>query len=420
MPIACALIPRFSLLTVLGERRELMGKALALAPEPGGPQVIGQTSGAAEAFGVRAGMALGEALSRCPQLTLAEPDPEQAEETWETTLGRLEGIGAGIESHCAGEAFFAAGGLRRLWGGSVEGVLVRAGGVIGGPVRLGAGPSRLGAYAAALAMPPRRVRRRRGPGPEAVVRSGFVLVPDGAAQAFLAPLSVRLLSERLASNWERATIPGLLERLGIRTLGELAALPDDAVADRFGEAGLVALAMARGIEAPLCPREPREDIAERLELHEAASGLELERVAELLVDRLLANPARRGRSIRRLRLAAQLVSGGGWRVDVTLRLASADRERLRLALTPKLTELPSPAAGLTLRALELGEAEGAQATLHDDSNERRRERLGEAVRQVRAAGGREAVLRVLELDPASRVPERRATLTPFPEGEGIA
>ena len=36
------------------------------------------------------------------------------------------------------------------------------------------------------------------------------------------------------------------------------------------------LRMARGIESPLRPRAPREDIAERLELHEAALGLELE------------------------------------------------------------------------------------------------------------------------------------------------
>ncbi len=414
MPVACALLPRFALLTVLSDRRELLGKAVALGPEPGGPQVIGQASGAAEAFGVRAGMGLGEALSRCPALALVEPDPERAEEAWEATLSALEGIGAAVESRRAGEAFFALGGLRRLWGGAAEGVLARARQVIGGPVRLGAAPGRLSAYAAALAMPSRRARRRRPPA-GAIVRGGFVIVAEGAARSFLAPLSVRLLAERLASSWERATIPGLLERLGIRTLGELADLPDDAVADRFGEPGLAALTMARGVEGPLRPREPREEIAERLELEEAASGPELEHATELLVDRLLANPARRGRSIRRLRLAARLVSGGGWRVDVIPRVASADRGRLRLALVPRLAELPAPASHLTLRALAMGEAEGDQGSLSDDGRERRRERLGEAVRQARAAGGREAVLRVLELDPESRVPERRATLTPFHE-----
>ena len=55
--IACALIPRFALLAVLEGRRELLFKPLALAPEPGGPQVVGEASGPAEAFGIRAGMA---------------------------------------------------------------------------------------------------------------------------------------------------------------------------------------------------------------------------------------------------------------------------------------------------------------------------------------------------------------------------
>jgi protein ImuB len=53
-----------------------------------------------------------------------------------------------------------------------------------------------------------------------------------------------------------------------------------------------------------------------------------------------------------------------------------------------------------------------------DARERRRARLAEAVRQARAAAGRDAVLRVLEVDPGSRVPERRATLAPFPEPQG--
>jgi protein ImuB len=40
------------------------------------------------------------------------------------------------------------------------------------------------------------------------------------------------------------------------------------------------------------------------------------------------------------------------------------------------------------------------------------------VRQARTAAGRDAVLRVVEVDPGSRVPERRALLTPFPEPGG--
>ena len=47
----------------------------------------------------------------------------------------------------------------------------------------------------------------------------------------------------------------------------------------------------------------------------------------------------------------------------------------------------------------------------------RRGRLAEAVRQARQAAGADAALRVLEVDPGSRVPERRAVLAPFLEGE---
>ncbi len=68
MIVACALIPRFALLATLGDRKALLSGPLALAPEPGGPQAIGETSGPAEAFGVRAGMHLGEALELLRQV----------------------------------------------------------------------------------------------------------------------------------------------------------------------------------------------------------------------------------------------------------------------------------------------------------------------------------------------------------------
>ncbi len=98
---------------------------------------------------------------------------------------------------------------------------------------------------------------------------------------------------------------------------------------------------------------------------------------------------------------------------MNLREASAERERLLLTLAPKLGELPGPATSLALRALELGPCAYDQGGLARSPSDRRRERIAEAVRQARAAGGRDAVLRVLEVEPDSRVPERRAMLTPY-------
>jgi protein ImuB len=402
--IVCALIPRLMLTSALGDRRsELLGRPVALAPEPGGPQVIGEASGAAEAFGVRAGMRLGEALSRCPSLTLVAPDPVRAEAVWEGSLRALESIGARVEPSRPGEAFFAAAALRGLYG-EVEQVLVRARRVLQPPARVGAGPNRLCARAAAA-----RMRARRP----------AIAVSGSAARRLLAGLPVEALRDRFGDEWAGAGIPDTLRRLGVLTLGELAELPADAIADRFGEPGLRALRLARGDDEPLRRRRPRDEIECRLGLPEAASGQQLEHALGLLVERLLAHPARAERTIRRLRIEARLAGGGGgWRCEVVLRSASADAERLLLALTPRLGELPGPASWLGLRAVELGPEAGEQGQLGRSPAEERRGRLTEAVRQVRSAAGRDAVLRVVEIDPRSRVPERRAILAPFSERDG--
>ncbi|HYH47102.1 MAG TPA: hypothetical protein VEG34_15580, partial [Thermoanaerobaculia bacterium] len=374
--IACALIPRLSLSSALGNRRELIGRPVALAPEPGGPQVVGEASGAAEAFGIRAGMRLAEALSRCPGLVLVPADPVRAEAVWEDFLRRLESMGAAVEPARPGEAFFATEPLRAVCGGP-EAVLGRARRVLRPPVRLGAGPNRVCAHAAAA-----RMRARRPP----------LVVAGSGAKRLLESLPVSALHGRLGSGRHRSpgshATPGReakevacldsLERLGVATLGQLAALPAEAVADRFGRPGLRALSLARGVEEPLQPRRPRENLVEHLGLPEALSGQQLERALELLVERLLANPVRAGRTIRKLGLEARLSAGGGWRSEVTLRQASADAQRLRLALAPRLAELPGPAGVLGLRALELGPEAGDQARLSPSPEDERRGRLAEA------------------------------------------
>jgi protein ImuB len=335
-------------------------------------------------------MRMGEALSRCPELVLIPPDPERAERSWEEALRRLEGIGAEVESERAGEAFFEAGGLERLWGG-IEGVLRRVRREMGRSTRLGVGPGRFCAYVAAA-------------------RSGGI-VPDAGAREYLDPLPVSLLCGRLGDGDD---LPNELERLGISTLGRLAGLPQDAVADRFGRLGLRAWRLARGEDEPLRPRPVREAIAVELELPEAVTGQQLERSLELLISRLLAHGERRDRTLRSLRLSASLAAGGGWRRQVALRRASADPTRLADALLPHLSLLPAPAASLRLEAMGLGPETGEQLSLSSPEQERGR-RISEAVRQTRSAAGADAVLRVLEVDPESRVPERREVLMPFPE-----
>ena len=405
--IVAVLLPRFSLLVALaGERQELLGKPVALAPELGRAQYIGETSPAAEVHGVRAGMRLGEAMARCPKLALVPPDPAGAAEAWERVLAALESIGAAVEPGAPGAVCFDASGLLGLHGG-IEGVLSAVRRALERPARLAAAPSRFAALAAAARTRARKPIVVQGPlGARADRERGR---SAAVARHFLAPLPVDLLGldERVAALAEP------LERLGIRTLDELAKLPRAKVADRFGATGITAWELARGEgDAPL-PRQPMQRLRERLDLPESSMGPALERALALLVDRLLARRERRGRTIRAAVLEATLVEGGTWRERVVFREALADPARMRLVLIPRLAGLPAPAEALALVVERFGPAAADQPSLLEDSVAVRRARLREAVRQARVAAGPEAALRVLAVEPGSRVPERRAVLTPF-------
>jgi protein ImuB len=396
--IVCVHLPRFELVVAAGGPQALAGRALAIAPTVAS-QCVGEVSGAAEACGVTAGMTLGEALARCPDLGLVAADPLGVAQAWEAAARALEGIGAALELAGVGLAYFHEDGLRRVHGGE-HGVIAAARNALARPVRIGVGPTRFCALAAAL-----EVRSRRA-----------VVVDGRGARRYLASQSVDLLRFRA----ETGALVEPLRRLGIGTLGELTALGADAMADRFGEPGSLARRLACGEDTPLLTRRVEDRLEESLELGESSSGPALERVLGVLVDRLLARPERRGRTLRAAMLSARLVDGGTWHERVVFRQALSDSRRMRLALSLRVALLPAPAEALRLGVDRFGPPDGEQGSLLTASDEPAGARMArlaclrEAVNQVRAVAGPEAALRALCVDPESRVPERRVVLTPFP------
>jgi protein ImuB len=413
--ILAVLLARFELVIAAGGREVLARGPAALAPEPGREQRVGEVSPSAEAFGVHAGMRLGEALARCPSLALIPPDPMGAADAWEKVMVRLESVGAAVESEAPGLAFFDAAALGRLHGGGpptasdpaaalrarmsahppepppwLAGVVAAVRAALRLPARIGAGPSRFCAHAGAV-----RARSRRAE------------LVDGAAGMAAEPITL------LRRRPEVESLVEPLWRLGITTLGQLAALPRPVVADRFGRAGEHAHDLALGRDDELRPRVPGEVLEEVLELPEAGSGAQVERALVLLVDQLLARLERRGRTLRVVVLGARLVEGGTWRERVVFREPLADAVRMRLALGQKLVLLPAPAESLRLAVERFGPSGASATALFEDGSAQRTTRMREAIRQARAAAGPEAALRVLEVDPDSRVPERQTVLAPY-------
>jgi protein ImuB len=390
--IAAIVIPAFDLRAALRLRPALETAPAALAPLPGTEPLLGSVTAAAEAKGVRPGMRLGEALATCPQLQLVEQDPATVEQAWEEVLRRLEDAGFAVEPAEAGTVYFESSGVERLYGG-LEPALKRALKAVGAnwEARAGAAERRFAALAAA-----------------GVARAGQALiVSDDRTQRFIAPLPLSLLPlER--DRYEE------LEELGVRTIGQLAGLPGSAVAERLGPDGRRAWSLARGErDGRVVPRRAAEPLVETLEFPEAVGQeLTLRRGLGVLVDRLLERPERAGRPPRKLAIWARLVGGASWRRTVTLREPTADPARLRIALGPKLAELPAPALKLRLEVMELAESTGEQLELVRAEGEVLKGRLREGLRQVRAAVGAGGVSMVVEVAPWSRIPEARALLVP--------
>ena len=390
--VACLLIPGFELRAALRSRPGLELEPAALGPVPGKEPLLGPVTTAAAAAGVRAGMRLGEALATCPELVLVEPDPAAVEREWEGVLRRLEDAGLSVDPVEPGVVVFEPKGVERLYGG-VAAALQRALAAVGTAwdPRAGAAGRRFAALAAA-----------------SVARPGQILIVEGKEEReFLAPLPLSLLPlqpERYAE----------LEGLGVRRLGELAALPGGAVAERLGPDGLQAWQLARGGERRrVRGRLPAVELAEALSFPEAvANELTLRRAFGALLDRLLARPDRAGRPFRKLAVGARPVGGGSWRRAVALRDATAERGRLRAALGPKLAELPAPVVELRLEVVELAEHTGTQLALVEPRGAELSGRLREGLRQVKASTGSGSVCAVVEVAPWSRIPEARALVVP--------
>jgi protein ImuB len=391
------LLPRLPLTVALAARGQQLpglGVPVALGPPPLGEPRIGLPSAAAEASGVRSGMPLGEALTLCPALQLVPPDPVGVQERAARLLRELAALGLPVEEIAPGRVLIDAAPGLRLHGGPrrlIERLQQLA--LAGESVRIGAAPTRFAALMAA------RLARRRP----------CVLGAEEVAAA-IAPLPVRLLHEDGGSP---DALCAALVLVGIDRLGGVASLSQLAVRDRFGPPGVDAWRMARGEDgARIAAQSPPPLVRSVLRPGEPiATDAALEQAIILLVRQALQLPARGDAVPRLLRLQARLVTGESWLCEVPLRESTADPQRLVLALLPKARRLPAPAERLALTFAELARG-AAQLTLLEGAGEERTQRLEGAAEQVRAAVGEGALLRIVGIDPASRLPERRHGLSP--------
>ena len=198
-------------------------------------------SATAQAEGVTEGMRRREAQARCPGLVLVPADHGRDDRIFATVLDRLEQVAPGFQLVRAGLCALPARGAARYYGGELPAAEV----LLDVLVEAGIADARVG-VADGLFTAEQAARLT-----EAAERAR--VVPPGGAAAFLAPLPVTVLADD--------ALAVLLRRLGVRTLGNFAALEPAAVRERFGAHGARLHALAGGRDSrPHVPRTPPPEL----------------------------------------------------------------------------------------------------------------------------------------------------------------
>jgi DNA polymerase-4/protein ImuB len=204
-----------------------------------------------------------------------------------------------------------------------------------------------------------------------------------------------------------------LRWLGLRTAGELAALPRAALAAQFGPDGAVVWDLARGEGGDrVAARRTQAELSARVEFPQPVVEVRaLLAAARHLLNRLLGRPECAGRAARGISLDATLSNGHRWRRLVSFREPTADRERMLRNLGDKVEGAAFPAAveSVELRLHDLCAESGVQGSLFSAHARQLRE-LDAALAHLHARFGRPLVMKIVEVEPWSRIPERRYAL----------
>lgn len=397
MNIGCLLITHFIAKAELARRPELAGRPVVVSSRPtDGANGAVVLDASIEAVGAAAGTPLSHALSLSPDATLIEADLVRCEREWDAVVEVLLEVSPLVESSEVGCAYVELTGLDALHGG--ESGIARA--------LLGAAPERFN--------PRVGIADSRFPAYVAATRSAannYIIAPDDAAR-FLRDVPVSMLP----LSWDSLK---RLHGFGLKTVGQVADLSIGAVQAQFGAEGRTAWELARGVDRrPFDPVRVAETVSESVSFPSPAVSLSAALAAvETLLERLFSRPEMRGRRIRSALLEAETLNGPAWSRRIAFKSAISNCEDALNAISAALEadfsrEPPGALEELRMTVSEAAGESGAQGGLFTGARKREqlRETLGQLEERLRE---RAPIYRVIEVEPWSRIPERRRALVEY-------
>lgn len=367
----------------IARRPELAGLPVIVGGRRGGRGVVCAASYPARPFGIRSGMSIAEAERRCPHAIFLPVDGAHYGALARRFRAILMRSSPLVQMTGPDEAAIDVTGLERV-SGPPELIALdirrRVRDELALTVSIGLATGRTTAKIAAKTAKP----------------DGFRAIPPGKEAAFLAPLPVGAMPG-IGPATERALLA-----MAVKTLGDLAAVPEARMRARFGDLGPSLARRARGEdEAPLVVGHVMKSVGHERTLRENTRDRTLLRATlAILCDETGAELRAHGRAARVVSLRLRDGSFRSVGMQTTIFPATdAQQELLDAAwrlFEPCLARLGYRAVRLIgVRAAGLG-AGGAQLTLLSDRPERL-QRVNVALDTVRARHGAAAIRPALAL-----------------------
>ena len=392
MSIACIKIPHLPIQCESARSPDLRGKTVIVYHgEESRPVVLDASSNA----NVPRGTSLVRAMSQLPDAAVIRADNDLYDASWNEVIKNLLDISDRVEDAARGIAFVAIDGLYDIYGGKDRTVerISQAATEKGLEALIGVAPGRFSAFCAAIRARP----------------SKPLLLPGSrsAVKEFLAPMPIDLLPME-----PRAV--ELMHDFAFDTMGDLAAQSLSALQAQLGPDGRRAWELVNGIDrTTLNLIVQSQSITDSLQFPWPAASVDAIAFGlRTLLDRAFASVQRIDKSVGRMDLTCELSDSERWKyshvfkepTDSATLAHSVVMTRVETLMQSDDSPIRSPIEVVRVELSRLGAARAEQAGLwreHESGD------LDTSLRQLAAKMKSSPIKTVVDVEPWSRIPERR-------------
>ncbi len=397
MKVACVYFDHFAVALEAGESPEILRRPLIIGGFPSERKPVFDCSAKAAKLGILAGMPLRQAHHICPDALFIPLDKNKYICAFDEILDILEQFSPAVEADDLGKAFLDVSGLEGLVGSDKD-IARRVQAEISHRAHLN--PKIAIASNKFVAELAANLASSQNPS----------IIGKGDEKAFLSPLPALLLP--VSEETKRR-----FDLLGLRTLEQIASLTLDALASQFGEEGVLSHRLANGNDSrPLIPRIKPIILEQELRSDNSLETVEsLLAAMDKLLSKLLTALKNRNQVCGEMRICFHLDGISAWHERLTLKEPTDSKTEIMSFLKHRIEALHLPAAvtGMSLGLAQLSAESAKQSPLLTGERAKQKEQLGRVTKRLQARFGENPLKKVIEVDPASRIPERRCILTDF-------